>query len=187
MRSGEAEPRTPAAARDAQSSALERGKVVRFASVVGIVVALDVITKIIVQNTLVLYEQRDVLGSILRLTYIYNPGAAFGIHLGPWSRWIFLALSLAVLAALLGMFAFTPARDRLRITAIALVCGGALGNLVDRVKSSRGVVDFLDVGFGTVRWPVFNVADMALTVGALILAVSLWREEKQLVTGSGKG
>lgn len=152
-----------------------------FYGLVGVVVLLDLTTKIVVQRTLTLYEQRDVLGTFLRLTYIYNPGAAFGINLGPYSRWIFLALSVLVLAALFGMFAFTPAKDRLRIGAIGLVCGGALGNLVDRIKSERGVVDFLDVGIGTVRWPVFNVADMALTVGAIILALSLWREEKRLV------
>jgi signal peptidase II len=152
-----------------------------FYGLVGVVVLLDLTTKIVVQRTLTLYEQRDVLGTFLRLTYIYNPGAAFGINLGPYSRWIFLALSVLVLAALFGMFAFTPAKDRLRIGAIGLVCGGALGNLVDRIKSESGVVDFLDVGIGTVRWPVFNVADMALTVGAIILALSLWREEKRLV------
>jgi signal peptidase II len=158
------------------------GKAPLFYGLVAAVGVLDLITKILVQRTLSLYEQRDVLGSFLRLTYIYNPGAAFGINLGPYSRWIFLALSVVVLAALFGMFAFTPGKDRLRIGAIGLVCGGALGNLVDRIKSESGVVDFLDVGFGTVRWPVFNVADMALTVGAIILALSLWREEKRLVS-----
>ena len=157
------------------------GKTALFGGLVTAVVVLDLTTKILVQRTLSLYEQRDVLGSFLRLTYIYNPGAAFGINLGPYSRWIFLGLSVLVLAALFGMFAFTPAKDRLRIGAIGLVCGGALGNLVDRIKSESGVVDFLDVGVGTVRWPVFNVADMALTVGAIILALSLWREEKRLV------
>ncbi len=162
---------------------LGRAKATLFTAVVALIVSADLITKAMVQNNLQLYERRDVLGSVVRLTYIYNPGAAFGIHLGPHSRWIFLALSVVVLAALLGMYAYTPAKDRIRLTAIALICGGAVGNLVDRVKSSRGVVDFLDVGIGTVRWPVFNVADMSLTVGAVILAVSLWREEKRLVAG----
>src|SRR3712207_5692983 len=64
--------------------------------------------------------------------------------------------------------------------SIALVTGGALGNLIDRIRSSRGVVDFFDFGFGDVRWPVFNVADIGVTVGALLLAVSLWREEQKL-------
>jgi signal peptidase II len=127
-----------------------------------------------------LYEQIDVLGSVVRLTYIFNPGAAFGLHLGPLSRWIFLGLSIVVLVALFGMYAYTPERDRSRLIALGLVCGGAAGNLLDRIKSARGVVDFLDIGIGASRWPVFNVADMALTVGAIVLAMSLWREERRV-------
>jgi len=68
----------------------------------------------------------------------------------------------------------------MRLVAIPLVTGGAIGNLIDRVRSSRGVIDFFDFGFGTMRWPVFNVADIGVTVGALMLAVSLWREEQQM-------
>lgn len=144
------------------------------------VLAADFATKRLVEARMHLYEQIDVLGSFVRLTYIHNPGAAFGIHLGPYSRPIFLVLSVIVLAALGGMIRFTPAGDRLRIIAIALVTGGALGNLIDRIKSARGVVDFVDVGIGTWRWPIFNVADVALTVGAIVLAASLWHEERQL-------
>jgi hypothetical protein len=73
---------------------------------------------------------------------------------------------------------FTPVADRLRLTAIALICGGAIGNLIDRVRSESGVVDFIDVGVGNIRWPVFNVADIAVTTGAIILALSLWKEEQ---------
>jgi signal peptidase II len=100
--------------------------------------------------------------------------------LGEHSRIIFLVLSAVALVALGAMYWFTPATDRLRLAAIALICGGALGNLTDRVRSQAGVVDFLDIGVGTVRWPVFNVADMAVTAGAIILALSLWKEEKKV-------
>jgi signal peptidase II len=65
-----------------------------------------------------------------------------------------------------------------RLLAISLICAGAIGNLVDRVRSHRGVVDFLDIGIGDLRWPVFNVADIAVTTGAVFLALSLWREER---------
>jgi signal peptidase II len=155
-------------------------KAVLFAGLLGAVVTLDVITKLIVQRTLHLYERVDIVGSYVRLTYIHNPGAAFGISLGPYSREIFLVLSVIALLALAGMYWFTPAWDRLRLTAIALICGGAVGNLLDRVRLDAGVVDFIDVGVGTVRWPVFNVADIAVTVGAVILALSLWKEEKRV-------
>lgn len=144
------------------------------------VLVLDVSTKLLVQRHFFLYQQMELIGEYVRLTYIYNPGAAFGIHLGEHSRIIFLVLSLVALAALLGMYWFTPAVDRVRLTAIALICGGAVGNLIDRIRSESGVVDFLDVGIGTIRWPVFNVADVAVTTGAIILALSLWKEEQQV-------
>jgi len=150
-----------------------------FLGIVGAVLLADVITKTLVQRHFYLYEQVDLIGEYLRLTFIYNPGAAFGIHVGPYSRLVFLALSLVALAALAGMYWVTPARDRMRLTAISLICGGALGNMVDRVRSPMGVIDFLDIGFGDLRWPIFNVADIAVTTGAVLLALSLWREERE--------
>jgi signal peptidase II len=155
------------------------GKAALFAGIMGGVLLLDVATKAAVQRTLREYDQVPVIGEYLRLTYIHNPGAAFGIQLGAHSREIFLVLSLVALVALLVMYWFTPTSDRSRLSAIALICAGALGNLVDRVRLERGVVDFLDVGVGSIRWPVFNVADIAVTAGAIILALSLWNEERR--------
>lgn len=142
------------------------------------IVALDQITKIIVQQTLPLYRPVPVLGEFFRLTYIYNPGAAFGLHVGPLSRYIFLGLTVACVVVLLVWFRSTPADDTLRLLAISLVCAGAAGNFIDRLRSARGVIDFFDFGIGTVRWPVFNIADIGVTVGALLLALSLWREDQ---------
>jgi len=154
-------------------------KAALFLLVAGTVLGLDIITKLAIQQTLHLYQQVPVIGDYLRLTYIYNPGAAFGIHLGPYSRVVFLVLSVVALVALGGMYWVTPVRDRVRLTAIALICGGAVGNLLDRIRSAHGVVDFLDVGVGDIRWPVFNIADIAVTTGAIFLALSLWREERE--------
>jgi signal peptidase II len=148
-------------------------------SVIGGVVVVDVITKLVIQATFSLHAQVDVVGDFFRLTYIQNPGAAFGIYLGRFSRGIFLALSLAALAVLGWMYWFTPVRERARLVAIALIAGGALGNLVDRLRTEHGVIDFIDIGLGSLRWPVFNVADMAVTTGAVVLALSLWREERR--------
>jgi signal peptidase II len=158
-------------------------KAIVLIAVLAAVLTLDVSTKLLVQKHFFLYQQVDVIGEYVRLTYIYNPGAAFGIHLGENSREIFLVLSLLALAALVGMYWFTPASDRTRLVAISLICGGAIGNLIDRVRSESGVVDFIDIGVNNIRWPVFNVADMAVTTGAIILALSLWKEE-QRVEGS---
>jgi signal peptidase II len=157
------------------------GKLGLFAGVLFGVVAVDLATKLLIQNTFHLYQQVNVIGDYLRLTYIHNPGAAFGIQLGPpgASRFIFLGLSVIALIALAGMYWVTPMRDRVRLSAIALICAGAIGNLLDRVRSPAGVVDFLDVGFQELRWPVFNIADVAVTAGAVFLALSLWREEQR--------
>jgi signal peptidase II len=148
-------------------------------TVLGGVLFLDITTKLFIQRTFHVYQQVDVIGDYVRLTYIHNPGAAFGIELGPYSRFIFLFLSAMALAALAGMYWVTPAKDRIRLISIALICGGALGNLLDRLRLTAGVVDFMDIGFGNLRWPVFNVADIAVTSGAVFLALSLWREEQQ--------
>jgi signal peptidase II len=154
-------------------------KAALLAMVLGGVLLLDITTKLFIQRTFHLYQQVDLIGDYVRLTYIHNPGAAFGIELGQYSRFIFLFLSMMALAALAGMYWVTPAKDRIRLISIALICGGALGNLLDRLRLRQGVVDFLDVGFGNLRWPVFNVADIAVTTGAVFLALSLWREEQQ--------
>lgn len=164
---------------DAAGAEERGGKASLFFGIVAVAVSIDFVTKIWVQRSLRLYEQVEVVGDYLRLTYIYNPGAAFGIHVGEYSRLVFLVLSLIALLALAAMYWSTPHSDRLRLASIALICGGAIGNLIDRVRSARGVVDFFDVGVGTVRWPVFNVADMAVTTGAVLLALSLWQEERQ--------
>lgn len=152
--------------------------------VVTVVVVLDQVTKRIVQTRMQLHDRIEVLGDAIRLTYIRNPGAAFGIHAGPNSRFIFLAISVIALGILAAIYRFTPAADRLRIVSIGLISGGAIGNIIDRVTSAAGVVDFVDVGLGDLRWPVFNVADMAVTTGAIVLALSLWREDRRLEASS---
>ncbi len=148
------------------------------------IVAIDVVTKLIAKTTLIPYRMpREVIGEWVRFTLVFNQGAAFGLHLGPWSRQIFLVLTVVALVILGRLYKDTRADDRVRIIALGLVCGGAIGNLLDRIRSSVGVVDFLDIGIGGWRWPTFNVADIAVTTGALLLAWALWGEE---VEGSGE-
>lgn len=167
-------------ASDADRRESGRGSKLRILpGVVAAVLAVDIVTKWVVQRTFRLGESVEVVGDVFRLTFIMNPGAAFGLHLGPHSRIIFLLLALVALGVLVVMYWTTRGEDRFRLYAIALVCGGAIGNLIDRVRSARGVVDFLDFGIGDVRWPIFNVADIAVTVGAALLAISLWFEEQR--------
>ena len=119
----------------------------------------------------------SVVGDTVRLTLVYNPGAAFGLHLGPYSRWIFLVLTAGVLSILWRLYQQTRDRDNVRTFALALVSGGAVGNALDRIRSAEGVVDFLDLGTSAVRWPTFNLADVAVSVGASLLAWVLWGDD----------
>jgi len=151
----------------------------RFALVVAVIVALDLLTKLIAVRALPPYLGVPLVGDALQLRLVYNSGAAFGLNVGDHSRWIFMGLSIAAIVVLISMLRTTRPGDRLRLYALAAICAGAFGNLIDRVRSARGVVDFLDVGVGALRWPTFNVADMAVTCGAIALAVSLWGEGRK--------
>ena len=95
-----------------------------------------------------------------------------------------MALSSAALVILWNMLRATRTGDAVRLAALALVFAGAAGNLVDRVRSARGVVDFLDFTFGTWHFPTFNVADSAVTCGAILLAFSLWMEGRTVATAA---
>lgn len=123
-----------------------------------------------------------VVGDWVRLTLKYNPGAATGITLGPYSRIGFAVLAICALAILINFYRVTPPSERSRAFALALLIAGAAGNLLDRLRSARGVVDFIDVGVGTHRFYTFNVADACITVGAVILAVVLWRTPRVSTT-----
>ncbi len=122
---------------------------------------------------------RDVIGNWLRFTLVFNKGAAFGTSVGESSRWIFTALAIAILFVLIRMAHQAPASDRWKLLALGMVCGGAVGNLIDRLRWSEGVVDFIDVGVGAHRFWVFNVADSAVSVGAVLLVLVLWAEERR--------
>jgi len=151
----------------------------RFALIVAAVVLLDLVTKLVAEAVLPRSVGVPVVGGAVQLRLVFNSGAAFGLNVGEHSRWIFMGLSLTAIVVLVSMLRTTRPGDRLRLYALAAICAGALGNLIDRVRSSRGVVDFVDVGVGALRWPTFNVADMAVTCGAIALALSLWGEGKK--------
>jgi signal peptidase II len=154
-----------------------------FWTILGTVLVLDLATKVLAQLLLARHLPLEIVGDWIQLRLVYNEGAAFGLHLGEYSRWIFLVLSVIALIVLGSMMRTTHPGDRLRLGALGLVCGGAAGNLIDRLRSPQGVVDFLDIGVGALRWPTFNVADSAITIGAIALATSLWLEGRAAERG----
>lgn len=142
-----------------------------------LVLLIDVVTKYLAHTRIAEGDTVPVLGDAVRLTLLYNPGAAFGLQLGGYSRWIFTALASGILVWLFAMYRQSGHGDRSRALALGAVSGGALGNIVNRLWSDRGVVDWIDVGVGTHRWPAFNVADIGVSVGACILVAVLWRAD----------
>lgn len=149
------------------------------------VLSVDVLTKAIASATLVMWHPpRPVIGDVLRVALAYNPGVAFGWHIGEYSRPVFSALATIVLLVLYQLYRRTTVGDHQRALALGLICGGAIGNLADRIRSARGVVDFIDIGIGDARWWTFNIADVGVGVGAFLLIRVLWRAEDDAESGA---
>jgi signal peptidase II len=136
------------------------------------IVALDQVTKVFASSHLLPGESISVLGDFIRLTLVHNTGAAFGLF--PGSRVPFIVVSVVAIAVVLYLFFRETYRSVANRILLGCILGGAIGNLIDRVRLGY-VVDFIDVGFGTARWPVFNAADSAVTIGVLLLAWNLAR------------
>ncbi len=147
-------------------------------------VLVDRVTKIWAVNALTGHEGIEVVGDLVRLDLIYNRGAAFGLgnQYGHIARWVFLAVALIAVPVLHRLWREAPLADRVRQYALGFIAGGALGNGIDRILSDRGVVDFLDFGIGASRFPTFNVADIAVSCGAVVLAVTFWHEDRHQQT-----
>ena len=155
----------------------------RFWTIFLVIVLLDVSSKrFAVSQLSPAYIPHNVIDDVLRFTLAFNPEGAMSFSLGPSSRWWFVLLSVGTLFVLAYMYRQTPREDRIQIASIALICGGAIGNLLDRVRSARGVVDFIDIGIGAHRFWTFNIADLAVTAGTAtltwILCVRAAKEER---------
>ena len=154
-------------------------------SILPIVLILDIITKRWAMDAL-RTQSMDIFGGLVPLTLAYNRGAAFGISIGNDPRWFFIPVTIIAMVLLGYLLAKTHPHDRFRLFALSLVFSGALGNLIDRIRWSRGVVDFIGpINLGFMDWPIFNVADMAISCGAVALAISFWMEEEPVAEGAG--
>ncbi|MCI1710312.1 MAG: signal peptidase II [Chiayiivirga sp.] len=137
------------------------------------IIGLDLWTKALALAHLQLHEPVPVIDGLLNWTLTYNLGAAFSFlsDAGGWQRWFFSALAAGVSLLLVFWLSRLPRNDWRQAVPFALVIGGALGNLVDRVRIGH-VVDFIDAYWGSYHWPAFNIADSAIVVGAIGLALS---------------
>ncbi len=142
-------------------------KYVRFSVVATLVVLLDQISKAWVLAKIPLYKSIPVIPGLFSITHVHNPGGAFGFlaqNGSPWRHWIFLGASVLALAMILYFHHQTPKTHPYLALGLSLIFGGAIGNLIDRLRIGE-VVDFLDFYVATHHWPTFNVADSAVTVG----------------------
>ncbi|PYN74617.1 MAG: signal peptidase II [Candidatus Rokuibacteriota bacterium] len=150
-----------------------RGRVARVVAIAGVVVVLDQVVKLIVLDRLTPGLPVVVVEGLVALTLVMNPGLAFGLLAGVptgW-RWVVGLLSLLALGVLLRVaLRILPSGGWREQSAIGLIFGGAVGNLIDRMRFGA-VVDFVDVHFRGWHWPAFNIADSAITVGVMVLAL----------------
>ncbi len=153
------------------------------------VLLLDQVTKALVAALIPLHRTIPVIPGFFDLTFVRNSGAAFGLFSGevaPSRTLLLTGIAAAVFVGIVVYALRAPARDLLLQTALALIAGGAVGNLVDRVRFDS-VTDFLRFYIGSHEWPSFNVADSAITVGVLLLAWDIWRRpDEQPARTAGK-
>ncbi|HIJ56279.1 MAG TPA: signal peptidase II [Deltaproteobacteria bacterium] len=158
-----------------QILSFEKDKYLRLIFIAGLIVVLDQITKLIVLDSLPLFHSIKIIPGFFNLTHIHNPGGAFGFLAANSSsiqRFVFLFASSLAIGLVLYFYNKTPKSFVLLSTGFALVIGGALGNLIDRIRMGK-VVDFLDFHIGDLHWPAFNVADSAVSIGMIIFVYHL--------------
>ena len=158
-------------------TAARAGKARHFWPVAAAVFLTDCATKAVAVHDLTPERvPHPVFGDLVRFTLAYNPGSAMSLVEGPWATFLLSVAAMAALVALWVCYRRTGPSARLQVIALALVWGGAAGNLRDRLWTTRGVVDFIDVGLGGTRFWIFNLADAAITAGALMLALIVSRQ-----------
>jgi len=150
-----------------------------FAATATVSLILDQLTKIYIDTAFQLHESVEVIKNFFHITYVRNPGAAFGILSDSSIRIpFFIAVSIIASLAILWYQRKVDIADHWQNTALGLIFSGAVGNLIDRVRLGE-VIDFLDAHWYQHHWPAFNVADSAICVGVALMFLCTWREERQ--------
>ncbi|MCL5669006.1 MAG: signal peptidase II [Gammaproteobacteria bacterium] len=143
-----------------------------------LVIVLDQVGKYLISSSMQLHESIEI-APLFNLTLLHNTGAAFSFlsGAGGWQRWFFTVIALGVSTVIVLWLKRLPAADKWQAAALSLIMGGALGNVIDRVRFGY-VVDFLDFYYRQWHWPAFNIADSAITVGVAILVLVTLRGSK---------
>lgn len=149
-----------------------------FWSVMALFLVSDIVTKRWAESSLQLHWPNEVVGHWLRWTLTYNTGAAMNLSLGGASRIVFSIIAVVMVGYLFALYRQARRDEWGTPLALGMIVAGAIGNLIDRLRHTKGVVDFIDVGTAGWRFWTFNVADMGVTVGAVLLAILLWREDR---------
>ena len=152
-----------------------------FLPTVFLVVALDQLTKSYITAGMLLHESFTVVEGFLNITYVRNPGAAFGFlaHASPMLRFaFFMAITVLTSGFILYYVVKSDGEEPRLIFALSLILGGAMGNLVDRLRFGE-VVDFIDVYFKTYHWPAFNIADSAISIGTFFMVLEILQRRKE--------
>ena len=141
-----------------------------------VVVILDQLSKLWIDSNMTLYARLPLIDGCFDLTLAYNPGAAFSFlaDAGGWQRWFFTILSTVVALILVVWLKRLPAHEKINAAALALIIGGAIGNLIDRIAYGH-VIDFLLVYYQQWSWPAFNVADSAISIGVVLMLLAMFR------------
>lgn len=153
----------------------QHGKISIFLWIAALVAVLDQVSKAVVTIKMPLHHSIAVIPGLFNLTHVHNPGGAFGFLANQSAglrHGIFLGASLFALGLIVYFYFQTPPTHRLLGSSLAMIFGGAIGNIIDRIRYGE-VVDFLDFYLGSYHWPAFNIADSAITVGIGIFIVHL--------------
>ena len=153
--------------------------VYKWFSLSALIIIVDQITKYVASQMLLMHEPVAIL-PFFNFTLMHNPGAAFSFlaDQGGWQRWLFAGLALGVSIVLAIWLYRLKTHEKWLALALSLVLGGAIGNLIDRVYYGY-VIDFIDVYYNTSHWPAFNIADAAISIGAVMLIIDTFRSKEK--------
>src|SRR2546423_15525093 len=146
---------------------------VKYLIITALVMALDQFTKYVVSTRMQEGDEIDLIRNFFAISYTKNPGMVFGMLNSGNLRWVFVVISVLAVLVVLGYLMRTNAANRLLLWSLALLAAGICGNLIDRVRIG-GVIDFFLVHYKEHQFPVFNVADTAISIGAALMAIELF-------------